>query len=573
MRCGVAVIRSRPMRATAALCLLATFAVAGEAFAVPGPDTVAVVANANVPGSVALAARYAEGRAIPMRQRCALDLPTGDTITLAEYRARLSAPLRRCLEASGVDGRIEAVVLTRGVPLRVTVPVAGGAHAASLAAVLMVDRARYLDGGAFVDAAAPGVARSCGGSPCLAARWANPYTAGAFAPGWTADLSGVRWDLRLVTMLHGRSDDEAARLMQSALDGDAAGGVPGTWLLMNGADPARGALDGQYDAVAAALRDLGQTDVARVPFDTALTGRTLAAFVTGTAALGATIEGNRFSPGAIVDNLTSLGAVPQNFTTMGEAQVSISRWAAQGVAGVHGAVDEPLNNCFPHRRFLTEYAEGATLAEAYLRNMPFVFWRNLVLGDPMAAPWAKRPRVTARGATEAEVIDRPRSIEFHAAPPAGGTVATTVLYVDGVERARAEGDTVRICLEGDGARELLAVSQLAEDTGVGLHQPKGWTRLRVTLRGATGPCVSDADASVRDASASDVGTSDAGASDAGVSDVSASDAGVRDGGDGGCGCRARGGSAQGGAAAWMLAMFVVRWRRRGARCDSGRRAG
>ncbi|MFO0650065.1 MAG: TIGR03790 family protein [Polyangiales bacterium] len=542
------------MRPLTTALSLATFTLAAEALAVPGPDSVAVVSNANVPGSVTLANRYAEGRAVPMRQRCALDLPTGDTITLAEYRARLSAPLRRCLDEGGVDARIEAVVLTRGVPLRVSIPAVGGAQTASLAAVLMVDRARLADGTAFVDTAVPGVARTCSGSACLAARWVNPFTEGPFAPGWTAERAGVRWDMRLVTMLNGRSDDEAARLIQSALDADAAGRVPGTWMLMNGADPARGALDAEYDTVAAALRDLGQTDVARVPFNTALTGRTLAAFVTGTASLGVTIEGNRFSPGAIVDNLTSLGAVPQNFTTMGEAQVSISRWAAHGVAGAHGAVDEPLNNCFPHRRFLTEYAEGATLAEAFLRNMPFVYWRNLVLGDPMTAPWAKRPRVTARGATEGEAIEHPRAIEFHVEAPEGGAVADTIVYVDGVERARG-GEAVSLCLAGDGPRELLAVSQLAADTGVGLHQPKGWTRLRVNLRGATGTCV--ADAGVVDASEPDASAPDASAHDvAHIGDAPrAIDAGATS--DGGCGCRSsRGDAPRGGAPSWLAMLFA-----------------
>lgn len=480
------------MRAAARLAWSSlVLALPSAANAVPSPDTVAVVFNAAVPGSVALAMRYAEARAIPSRQRCGLDLPTSDTITLAEYRDRVATPLRRCLTDGGVDARIEALVLVRGVPLRVAIPATGGAQNASLAAVLMVDGARYADGAAFLDRALPGVTRSCGTTACLAARWVNPYDDGEFSAGWTRTLDGVQWNLRLVTMLHGRSDEEAGMLVQSALDGDAAGTVPGAWMLMNGADPARAALDHTYDAVAERLRDLGR-DVRRVPFDTALTGQTLAAFVTGTASLGTTIEGNRLSPGAVVDNLTSFGAVPQNFTTTGEAQVSVARWIARGAAGAHGTVDEPLNNCFPRRDFLTDYAEGSTLAEAYLRNMPFVYWRNVVLGDPMAAPWARRPRVTVDGVREGETLTAPRRITLHGAAPDGATVATTALYLDGVARAHVDGDTISWCLEGDGARELLAVSQLAQDSGPGLHTPKGWTRLRVTLRNAVGGCDADA---------------------------------------------------------------------------------
>ena len=124
-------------RAASALALV--FA-AGSARAVPGPDSVAVVSNRNVPGSVALAAMYAEARAVPARQRCALDLPTDDTLSLADFRARFTEPLRRCLTEAGVDDRIEAYALMRGLPIRVTIPLAGGAQGVSLAAALMVER-------------------------------------------------------------------------------------------------------------------------------------------------------------------------------------------------------------------------------------------------------------------------------------------------------------------------------------------------------------------------------------------------------------------------------------------------
>lgn len=537
-------------RAALALALVVA---AGSARAVPGPDSVAVVSNRNVPGSVALAAMYGEARAVPARQRCALDLPTDDTLSLADFRARFTEPLRRCLTDAGVDERIEAYALMRGLPIRVTIPLAGGAQGVSLAAALMVERSRLLDGTALLDAA-PGVARTCSGSHCVGARWANPFNDGAFTPGWGTELGGVRWSLRLATMLHGRSDEDAARLLRSALDAERAGGVPGTWLFMNGADRARGALDVEYDDVVAALRDLGQTDVARVPFNAADTGRTLAAFVTGTASLGATIEGNRFSAGAIVDNLTSLGAVPQNFAPTGEAQVSIARWVAMGVAGVHGTVEEPLNNCFPSRRFAVDYAEGATLAEAYLRHMPFVYWRNLVLGDPMAAPWAHRPRVTVSGVNEGETLTASRAVTVVAEPPEGAQIAATVLYVDGVEAARAAGDRVTHCLAGDGARELLAVAQVAEDNGAGRHAPKGWTRVRVTLRGATGTCEA-ADAA---ADAPPDAQADAAA------DVATADAAVARGGDGGgCGCRAQGTTRGGATALWLVAVVgMLVWRRR-----------
>ena len=77
--------------------------------------------------------------------------------------------------------------------------------------------------------------------------------------------------------------------------------------------------------------------------------------------------------------------MPSNFDSDGNVQVSVSRWVAQGVAGIHGTTAEPISNAFPHRRFLVDYVKGFTLAESFARNLPFIYWRNLILGDPILA--------------------------------------------------------------------------------------------------------------------------------------------------------------------------------------------
>src|SRR5262249_53780186 len=156
------------------------------------------------------------------------------------------------------------------------------------------------------------------------------------------------WKPVLVTMLHGRSYDDAGKLIDSALDGEKNGGAKGDFVLMDGADGARGALDYQYPTIETALVARGMT-VKHIPFNSDQTGLSIAALAVGTAGMGQTIEGNEYLPGSIVDNLTSYGAVPQNFEATGEAQVSIARWVAMGVAGAHGTTEEPINNAFPTR--------------------------------------------------------------------------------------------------------------------------------------------------------------------------------------------------------------------------------
>jgi hypothetical protein len=434
------------------------------------------------------------------------------------------------------------------MPLRVEIPTGAGTRRVSLAAALGVWRST--NAGEPLLGQPPGIDAMCGSATCYAARWMNPFRSGPFEPGWTRSSGTLEWQPMLVTMLHGRSYEDAAKLITSAIDAEAAGGADGELLFMNGSDGARGVLDMEYDGVVAALMERGFTDVARVPFEANLTGHTLGAFFTGTASLGETIEGNAFHPGALVDNLTSFGAVPQNFEATGESQVSIARWVAMGVAGVHGTTDEPLNNCFPSRWLFVDYVDGATLAEAYLRRMPYVYWHNLVLGDPMLAPYAVRPEIVIDGVANGETIEAPRAVSVLATDAEGFSVASLVLYVDGVEVARANGPELELCLNvpaGDDL-QILAVAQKADDgsSDRSLHRPKGWTELRVTsTAGASGECP----AAVPDAGmAQDAGLADAGAlgSDAGATDR---------GGDDGCGCTAPGATRT--IPLWPLALVAL----------------
>ena len=470
--------------------------------AVPGPATTAVVANANDPESVALATRYAEARSVPAAGVCVLDLPQEVDIALDAFEARWMAPMMDCLGPRA--DQIEAVLLVRGVPLRVGIPVDGETQRVSSAAAVSLWRT-VMGNGRLMRGIAPGQTLRCADSPCLAPRFANPYREGAFESGWQRFAAGVNWRPVLVTMLHGRSAVDAGGLLESALEGERVGGVEGTFLLMRGGDPARSALDEELEPVASALGDLG-IEAEVVPFDSALTGRHLGAFVTGSAQLGDVIEGNTFAPGALVDNLTSYGALPVNFMAEGQQQVSIARWVAQGVAGVHGTTDEPLSHVFPSRQFLVDYGRGMTLAESYHRNLPFAYWRNLVLGDPMAAPYAARPRVSVGGLVDGEVLEAGAPISVAAEPIGDHEIESLTVYIDGVSVGAVEGDALDLCLRAPARPvQILAVAQTGGD-----YPAKGWTAYSVTGAGAEVDCPAPPDA----APPPDVGATDMGIPDA-----------------------------------------------------------
>ncbi|MCB9643811.1 MAG: TIGR03790 family protein [Myxococcales bacterium] len=462
----------------------------GVVWAVPGPDSVVVVANKNDMDSLALAQKYAKAREIPPNQICLLDLPQQEDISKADYLQKFVTPLEQCMTQGGVTARIEAVVLMRGVPLRVTITNGGQSQRASLAAALGAWKSTS-NGKSILDEM-PGQQITCsGGSTCLAARWSNPFRSGIFRPGYQKTVGTVDWKPLLVTMLHGRSYMDAEKLLTSAIDAEKTGGAKGQFLLMKGSDAARGRLDTEYTSLETQLKARGWTDVVIENFNRDLTGRSLAAFFVGTAGLGTTIEGNTYLPGSVTDNLTSFGAVPTNFRATGQSQVSIARWVAQGVAGAHGTTDEPLNNCFPSRNLLLDYVDGSTLAEAYHRRLPYVYWRNLVLGDPMTAPYAKRPKVTISAVKAGDKIAGSRKVKVQATDPGGRGIESIALFVDGKEVGRSNTASLEVCIDVAVSAEIqiLAVAQAKPKTGTtaypGQFQPKGWTAIRV--EGLAGP--------------------------------------------------------------------------------------
>ncbi len=513
-----------------------------------------MLASADVAESSALADSYAAARAVPTRQVCKIPgIPQTDDVSLADYQTKILAPLEACLKNAGVHDRIESIVIMRGVPIRVAVPISTGTTNVSLAAALATWESTMATGdagGAPLLGQEPGTIVNCG-SPCYGAAWTNPLGSlnKPFNAGFTVTSGGVAWKPLLVTMLHGRSQADAQMLIDSATSAEKNGGgqgPSGTFMFMDGADSARGVLDAEFPNVINQLKALGYTDVQEVPFNSALTGQTLASFFVGTASLGTTIEGNTYLPGSLVDNLTSFGAVPQNFATSGESQVSIARWVEKGVGGVHGTVDEPLNNVFPSRTLIVDYVKGAPLAEAYFRWLPYQYWKNLVLGDPMLAPYAKRPAVTITGLTDGATQTDATTITAHATDTTGAGIANVTLYVDGVQVATSQSDTVTACVKAPASKvQILAVAQTNTGTGgLAKFPPKGWTEIHVTgqASGAT-TCAAGGDDGVD------------GGADAGDNEGS--------GGESGCSCRAGGsdGSPQLGAFAALLALAGLARRR------------
>jgi uncharacterized protein (TIGR03790 family) len=431
----------------------AAAAVAGGA-----PRDVMVVYRADDAEAEAVAEQYAVAR--PGAALC--PVPSGPAgavdVDFATFVATIRDPLDACLATR--DG-VDYLVTVRGLPARVTLP----AFVASLEAVLQLGHA--VDGAEEV----AGRGQSTSGS-VYAASVSNPYYLNAVAqPGdftlsnpsqrwyqsatalvrterWpkafavetTAEENGIDFTgaLRMVSRLDGFDYADAHDLIDRALEAEQRGPT-GSFLCMHGADDARGARDPECEFAIRMLQGAG-VDAAWVPaFDPSLAGQQLMGWFSGAEDARGAIDGNVYAPGALVDNVTSYGAVPGNFVCSAdgtqcpasETQTSIARWVAAGATGVHGTVEEPLNNVFPNASVMLWYAMGYSAGESWLYSEQFLYWQNLHLGDPLVAPFAVRPAVEV-------VAEAGGVLRVRAEHPDG--VDAVRLWVDDALVAESEGD-------------------------------------------------------------------------------------------------------------------------------------
>jgi hypothetical protein len=104
-----------------------------------------------------------------------------------------------------------------------------------------------------------------------------------------------------------------------------------------------------------------------------------------------------FAPGAMAEHLTSWSAEFQ------KPQTKMTEWLKAGATGSAGAVVEPYSNAnkFPSARFFSHYAAGCTMLESFYQSIACPL-QNLLLGDPMAKPYAVPLSVNILGADSIE---------------------------------------------------------------------------------------------------------------------------------------------------------------------------
>ena len=411
-----------------------------------GPAETVVLVNSASADSKKVAEHYAARRHIPRSQICEVKCAEGLEIPMDDFVRDVVDPLRAFLHARGLDERCRFVVMTQGMPILAKTP---GGPVSTAAALGLLDT-------------------SVCGQPQQRQPWLrNTYTSGP-APRETLEGGGRRL---LVTALISTTADEAMALVDRSVASDGTAPKDALFIYQDANGPVA-ARNAHLDDSRQWLADNGWTgEHVGAGADKVRDRKKIMGWLSGGHWSDLTLEGvktNEFLPGAICDMLEGQGAFPANFGSDPSkfTQFPVTHMIRAGVTGVHGAVADPFNFTFPSHTLFRAYLEGYTLAETYHQKLPFAYWMNLTIGDPLCAPYAKRPAVKAAVNTGA---DGKGTVEVEAP----GAVRIE-LYVDGAPAGSVTGEKGSVALDASawppGPHVLLV-----EATGAGLAEPRGWS--------------------------------------------------------------------------------------------------
>jgi uncharacterized protein (TIGR03790 family) len=334
---------------------------------------VLVVINDNSRDSREVGEYYVAKRKVPAENVCRITCPTGESISASSYDEDVAGKIRAHLASKKIRDRIDYIVLTKGMPLKVT-----GTKPESTA----------LKGPRSLDSIL--VCLDFATEPQQGELWVrNPYY--KRTDKFTRDQFGIY----LVTRLDGYTVDDAKRLVDNALKARAD---RSTGLFLFDRHPKKNwqttkkPHDQQKEA-ADALEERGF----RVRLDNS------EAFVGGSNLMGYASWGSNdkdfnkknyeslsFLPGGIAETYVSTGA--RSFEKKSAGQSQIGDLIRNGCTGVKGYVSEPYTLALADVSILFDrYTRGANLAESFYAASPFIYWKDVVVGDPLCCPYKATP--------------------------------------------------------------------------------------------------------------------------------------------------------------------------------------
>lgn len=379
----------------------------GSSFATGKPENVLVVQNSNSPMSMSIAAYYAAARNIPAGNLVSVNtvdsssLSTNEIMTYANYQSQIETPIRSYLISNGLTNVIQYIVLTKGVPHRISSEVTGGTSGGQsvdsmLATLALVNPLRV----GFVEVVIDGDeirTEILLGSPYVNKYWRS-----------TQPFSHAIYGGYLVTRLDGYTEADAKALVDRATNACSAPlhvvldarstptpdvvALQPKWILLP--DGSLDALkyedyDGDIVRASQVVSNRPFLDIALNQTGSALgSAYPLTCYVSwgsnGPADYQITYHSLTFAARAIAETVVSSSG--RTFLPTTGGQSLIADLISQGVAGAKGYVTEPYLDAIASPTVLfDEYTSGRNLAESFYAASRLIGWKDIVLGDPLCA--------------------------------------------------------------------------------------------------------------------------------------------------------------------------------------------
>ncbi|MCL5103708.1 MAG: TIGR03790 family protein [Armatimonadetes bacterium] len=357
------------------LTLFLLTAVIAPACAGGGPRNVLVVRNTASTISKNIASHYIAARRIPPENICDIRCSTAEIVSNSEC-AVIVGSIRGFLAASPAANHIDYIVLTKGIPLGVNLGYPSGPI--SLTSIL-----------------------TCLSEPDVTQYIKNPYGPTAVfviesAFSHQLDLNGRH--LYLVTRLDGYTENDVNGMIDRSVM------PPGTGAMLIDRQAFRDSVSSAYKTLNNRLQTANALLVSRgvptiyddssvfVGGQTGLMGYFSWGSNDGRFSMSA-YRSNSFAPGSIADTYVSTSA--RTFVPTSAGQSLIADLIAQGACAVSGYVSEPYTAYSTYADVLFDrYTKGYNMAESFYASCPEIYWKTVVVGDPLLAPFATPPQVS-----------------------------------------------------------------------------------------------------------------------------------------------------------------------------------
>lgn len=375
------------------------------------PDEVLLIENADSPASREIADDYAAKRRIRNRLtvHCqdSAQKTENETISLQNYEEQIEAPVRKYVRS---HSKIQFIVLTKGIPIRIAGAALGSCDENSREAVETRGHPSLDSYLAALDYTHKTTRRiAIVGSGAKGAAYANRY--------WNANepFSHIKFGGYLVTRLDGYTVADAKRLVRDALAAEKR--LPDGEILLD-VQPKFGLGDKSTQPAPIESDDIPrESDYAEFNADMLHAHDLLSERgIDDELDTGEDFVGQRsnllgyfswgsndarysydayqslaFAPGSICDTAVSTSA--RTFLPTQGGQSLIADLIAHGLTCAKGYSDEPLLQAIASPTIaLDRYTAGYTMAESLYAASHFVAWEDIVIGDPLCCPYAAKPR-------------------------------------------------------------------------------------------------------------------------------------------------------------------------------------